>query len=164
MNFITHVIIYNNKAFTFTILRADGVPHYSEPVYTTNLNIAELTEVLNIAIKEKNPEFSNTDLDNEWIKSSKILIKYTHAKSQKQLVKNSLCYYLLWEENILHVSMSEWGSWDIDYVNNRNKILPADTDMNTIAKIIIDDALSHPEVLSPPVIIQKPRKNAVDTM
>lgn len=118
-----------------------------EPVYVVGLSTEELVAALEKVLAAGHPRLPDPTKE-EWQKRKDPVLAATKARSWTALARNGTSYSIGWTDNQIRVDMSmadSKGRWQFD--PEKAHIFPIDTNLQTIAKVILADIRSRPELL-----------------
>jgi hypothetical protein len=142
------VFVRQGKAYVPTVGDTGTLDMITGPVYTVNLSVEELTEVLEKVFRAGNPKIPQpTRYEMEHPRDDPLL-KAAKVSSWKKLAQGGAAYGILWRSNDVTLDMSRPSSkfeWDA----SKPRHFPPDVDMWEIAQTILDDVHSRPELQSP---------------
>ena len=141
------VYVYRSKAYLPVQARFNsGIWTDLEPVFESELHPDELTEAFKRVIDTGHPILSSPT-KIEWQKRKDPILTATKAKNWKSLAQNGASYSISKRGDEIEVYMSytdKKGRWQYD--GRKTKKYPKDVLLRDIAKVIIDDALTRPEI------------------
>jgi hypothetical protein len=114
-----------------------------EPVYVTGVDMSEMKKAIECVLLTPRPRVPDLTRD-DWKKRKDPVLAASRAKSWKELARKGSSYNIGWTEKQKRLDISmvdEQGRWQFD--PQRVQIFPADTPLETIIKIILDDVLMH---------------------
>ena len=118
-----------------------------EPVYVADLSIESLVAALEKVLAAGHPRLPDPTKE-EWQKRKDPVLAATKAHSWTALARNGLSYSIGWTDDQIRVDMSmvdRKGRWQFD--PEKARIFPIDTNLQAIAKVILEDIRSKPELL-----------------
>jgi hypothetical protein len=144
---LVSVIVTNGKAYLTT--EADSpVGFYAiEPVKETELTVDSLAEAIEKQKKRGNPVITDAELA-KLRKGPDATLKATGKKSWRQLGHEGATYAFHWLDDHVLVSISmtdRKGRWIYD--ETKSQKLPLDTKSELLARTILEDVKTRPEVL-----------------
>ena len=140
------MFVRKGKAYIPTLAKTDkGVYVTINPVFTVELNIAELMRVTEDILKIGHPEMKHPTKD-QLAKMGHPMLKAADVSSWKKLSEGGTAYWIIWrkEEIVLEFSKKgERGSFAVD--SSKTQHFPNGTDLRMILQVMLDDLKSHPE-------------------
>jgi predicted metal-dependent phosphotriesterase family hydrolase len=141
------ISVWRGKAYLVShVLTKSGVFLDAEPVYIAKIDIDELAaaakSVLSVGIRVV-PDPTREEIR----RAGSPLLKATKARSWKQIASTGANYEIAWTDENAQVRMSrldKQGRWEWD--PTKTKILPVDTPLRDILKLILADIESRAEV------------------
>lgn len=145
---IADVIVRNGKGYlsTWGQIENNGPYVTIEPIYTVNLNIAELTNAFEKVIASGHPQLPEPTHE-EVKKRVAPMLRITKTKSWKELAKNGAAYTIEWNPDHIALYMSRLdkkGRFEAD--PNKTKQFPKETPLQAIVEAILADAASRPAI------------------
>lgn len=118
-----------------------------EPVYASDLSTEGLVATIEKVLTVGHPLLPNPT-KQEWQERKDPVLAATKARSWKALARRGMSYSIGWTDDQIRVDMSmvdNKGRWQFD--PEKVCIFPIDTDLQTIANVILEDIRSRPELL-----------------
>ena len=118
-----------------------------EPVIITELSEEGLTIAMEKVLMVGHPRMPNPTKE-EWQKRKDPVLKATKARSWKDLARRGASYSVAWTDDQIGMDMSKVdskGRWQFD--PQKVRIFPIDTNLQSIANVILEDIRSRPELL-----------------
>lgn len=142
------VYIRQGKAFVATIGDCEIARIVTEPIYPVNLALNELEEAIEKVFRAGTPKLPRPPGDKLY-NIPQPLLKIMKVSSWKKLAQGGTVYGISWLKNEVIVSFTELDQKG-RFVADKPKEchLPSETDIRQIAQVILEDALSRPELLS----------------
>ena len=138
------VIIYKDKAYVPTTVQIEAGPYWSvAPVYSANLVVEELTQILEKAIGEGNPRVPTPSRD-EVKRRGDAILEATGLKSWKALTKKGASYGIAIHDDrviIYFPEVDNKGHYLDDPTKTRE--FQTSTDIRDVAATIISDWNAH---------------------
>ena len=145
---MTTIIVTNGKVYFPTNVKTSaGYFFDTEPILITDLNLESVAGVIEKKRVAANPVISDTEFAQLRTKKLPIL-NVSKKRSQKELAKTGTSYAISWTEDYIFLSISSLdrkNRWVYDA--EKGKHFPIDTNNDDLASVIIEDAMSRPEVL-----------------
>jgi hypothetical protein len=142
------VYIRKGKAYVATIGDCEIADIVTEPIYTINLTLDELVEAIEKIYHAGTPKLPRPPGDKLY-NIPQPLLKIMKVSSWKKLAQGGTIYGIIWyskEILLTYYKNDKKGRFVPDMPKERH--LPSDTDIRQIAQVILEDALSRPELLS----------------
>jgi len=145
---VVGVDVWHGKAYVPTQGQYEsGIFVDTDPVYVTAIDIAEMTKAIQ-AVKEAGyKKIPDPKTREEFLARKDPILAATGARSWKQLAKTGASYTIGWSEKEVRIDMSRLdkkGVWEHDL--KKTKILTADTPVEQIVEIILEDLKTRTEV------------------
>jgi hypothetical protein len=152
-DFSTGIIVRLGKAYIHTNAYVkDFATVVVDPIYIVDLDANEIGQALKKVYDAKNPEYEpiSTVEFKSW---PDVILKATKVRSWKKLREHTVSYSLIWKfnKNQIVVMASDPLSKGFVYAKSRIKIFPIDTNMKTLAQVVLDDLAERPEMVDPPL-------------
>ena len=146
MDVVADVIVYKDKVYIPTSARLEGGHLQIEPVYTASLAAHELAQVLKQVAAAGNPTIPMPTRE-EFQRRRDPVLNAAGVPSWTALARHGAAYAISWSssEILLDMSMRDKKGrfvWDPE----KTKRWPPETDFQTIAEAILEDARSRPEL------------------
>jgi hypothetical protein len=143
------VYIRKGKAYVATIGDCEIADIVTEPIYTVNLNTDELVEAIEKIYQAGTPKLPRPPGDKLYnLPKPDPLLKAAKVTSWKKLAQGGTVYGITWypkEILLTFYKNDEKGRFVPDIAKERH--LAIGTSVNQIAQVILEDALSRPELL-----------------
>jgi hypothetical protein len=136
------------KAYVPTVGDTGTLDMITGPVYTVNLSVEELTEVLEKVLRAGNPKIPQPTRYEMEHPRNHPLLKAAKVGSWKKLAQGGASYGISWRSNGVTLDMSRPNS-KFEYDASKIRHFPPNVDMREIAQAILDDVHSRPELQSP---------------
>jgi hypothetical protein len=144
----TSIYVRKRKAYVVTIGDCEIANIVTEPIYSVNLSIDELSEAIEKIFRAGTPKLPRPPGDKLY-NIPQPLLKFAKVSSWKKLAQGGTAYGIDWYSHDIILSftkLDEKGRFIPDEIKKRH--FPISTDENEIAQVILDDALSRPELQS----------------
>jgi len=141
------VYIRQGKAYVATIGDCEIADIVTEPIYIVNLTLKELAEAIEKVFRAGTPKLPRPPGDKLY-NIPQPLLKIMKVSSWKKLAQGGTAYDISWYSQNIIISFfknDEKGRFVTDMPKERH--FPAETDIWQIAQVILEDALSRPELL-----------------
>ncbi len=145
------VLVRRGKAYlpTVTITQA-GFDHYMDPVYVADLNVPSLAAKLEVVKSAGNPRVPTPSLEElNHPKQHDPLFRAVGVGTWRKLEEGGAMYAIRWSEKGVRVYVTTPGKrlGDFRYDEDRERNLPPDTPVEEVARVILEDVRSRPELL-----------------
>lgn len=142
------IYIWQGKAYLPTQGRFEsGIWVDLEPIYVADLSLESLVAALEKVLAAGHSRLTDPTKE-EWQKRKDPVLAATKAHSWKALARNGMSYSVGWTDDQIRVDMSMVdgkGRWQFD--PEKTRIFPIDTNLQTVANVILEDIRSRPELL-----------------
>lgn len=119
-----------------------------DPVYIVELNEEKLIHAIQTVKNAGHARLPDPKTREEFLQTHKeVVLPATGAHSWKQLAKTGASYSVSWTDHGVRIEMSrldKQGRWEFD--PDKRKILSPDSSLEEIAKIILEDIKTRPEI------------------
>jgi len=142
------VYVRQGKAFVATIGDCEIADIVTEPIYAINLTQDELEGAIEKVYRAGTPKLPRPPGDKLY-NIPQPLLKIMKVSSWKKLAQGGTVYGIIWypkEILLTYYKNDKKGRFVPDITKERH--FPAETDIRQIAQVILEDALSRPELLS----------------
>ena len=147
MGHMVELIVRKQKGYVPVVARDDdGLYILVDPVFTVNLDAAEITAAFEKALAAGHPPFPDVTAE-EWRKRVDPTLRAAKVKSWKKLAEGGAAYVLSWFQDVVRVDMSRLdrqGRFGDDL--SKRRVLPKDTPLRELVEIIMEDIRSRPEL------------------
>ena len=141
------VLIRQNKAYVPINAKLEGGGYLqTEPIYTADLTVEDLSEALKRAASKGNPRLPAMSKE-DFQKRQDPMLEATGMKNWLALAKHSASYTIAWHNNqaTLYISrLDKKGRFETD--PSKTKIYPENVSLSIIAETILEDAKRRPEL------------------
>lgn len=146
--YAVNIYIYRGRAYLPTqAIFESGIWVDMQPVLTSALNAEELVAAIMKVIEAGHPTLPEPT-PKEWQRRKDPVLAATKARSWKALAREGAAYAVQVTDNEIRVDMSytdQKGRWR--FSNEKARIFALDTPLTEVAKAILEDVRSRPEVL-----------------
>jgi hypothetical protein len=143
------VYIRQGKAYVATIGDCEIAHIVTEPIYIVNLMLYELAEAIEKVFRAGTPKLPRPSGDKLYnLPKPDPLLRAAKVSSWKKLAQGGTAYDISWYSQRIIISFfknDEKGRFVTDKPKERH--FTAETDIQQIAQVILEDVLSRPELL-----------------
>ncbi len=136
---VANIMIRENKAYLPTIAKLEGSGHMiTEPVYSTEVNVTEITEALKKLIDAGHSKIESFS-EYKATHPNDPVLKATGAKSWLQMAKNTKAVAIIWNDDNIQVIPSKLDKRS-RFVNDydREKKFSKETSLEDIIDFVLN--------------------------